>query len=98
MIGSTTSSIALLLTEFHERLLRSGACVDGKFNFPIGQRMLAAALSRSAFQVNKVVAPDAFRLLSGLAVANDLAQYVYRAELIVQVAEEPSRSADRAIQ
>lgn len=55
MVGSTTSSIALLLTEFHERSLRSGACIDGRFSLPIGQRMLAAALGRSAVQVNKVI-------------------------------------------
>jgi CRP-like cAMP-binding protein len=55
MVGSTTSSIALLLTEFHERSLRAGACIDGRFSLPIGQRMLAAALGRSAVQVNKVI-------------------------------------------
>ena len=35
--------------------MRSGACVDGRFSLPIGQRMLAAALGRSAVQVNKVI-------------------------------------------
>ena len=55
MMGSTTNSIALLLGEFHERSLRSGACVDGRFSLPIGQRMLAAALGRSTVQVNKVI-------------------------------------------
>ena len=55
ILGSTTGSVALLLTEFHERSLRSGACVDGKFNLPIGQRVLAASLGRSAVQVNKVM-------------------------------------------
>ena len=55
ILGSTTGSVALLLTEFHERSLRSGACVNGKFNLPIGQRMLAASLGRSAVQVNKVM-------------------------------------------
>lgn len=55
MIGSTTSSIALLLGEFHERSVRSGACTAGRFSLPIGQRMLAAALGRSAVQVNKVL-------------------------------------------
>jgi CRP-like cAMP-binding protein len=54
-IGSTTSSIALLLTEFHERSLRSGACLEGRFSLPIGQRVLASALGRSAVQVNKVM-------------------------------------------
>lgn len=55
ILGSTTGGVALLLTEFHERSLRTGACVDGKFNLPIGQRMLAASLGRSAVQVNKVM-------------------------------------------
>lgn len=55
MLGSTTSSIALLLIEFQERSVRSGACVEGRFSLPIGQRMLAAALGRSAVQVNKVI-------------------------------------------
>ena len=55
MVGSTTSSVALLLTEFHERSLRSGACDAGKFSLPIGQRILAAALGRSTVQVNKVL-------------------------------------------
>ena len=55
MMGSTTSSVALLLIEFHERSLRSGACVKGRFSLPIGQRMLAAALGRSTVQVNKVI-------------------------------------------
>ena len=54
-LGSTTSSLALLLLEFHERSLQSGACVKGRFSLPIGQRMLAAALGRSTVQVNKVI-------------------------------------------
>ena len=55
MMGSTTSSVASILTEFHQRSIRSGACADGRFRFPIGQRMLASALGRSAVQVNKVI-------------------------------------------
>ena len=55
MMGSTTSSVASLLTEFHERSLRSGACAEGRFSFPIGQRVLASALGRSLVQVNKVM-------------------------------------------
>ena len=55
MMGSTTSSVASLLTEFHERSLRSGACVEGRFSLPIGQRVLASALGRSTVQVNKVI-------------------------------------------
>jgi len=54
-LGSTTSSLALLLLEFQERSLRSGVCVDGRFSLPIGQRMLASALGRSTVQVNKVI-------------------------------------------
>ena len=55
MMGSTTSSIALLLIELHERSVQSGACVNGRFSLPIGQRMLAASLGRSTVQVNKVL-------------------------------------------
>ena len=55
MMGSTTKGVASLLTEFHERSLRSGACVDGRFSFPIGQRMIAAALGRSTVQISKVI-------------------------------------------
>ena len=55
MIGSTTSSVALLLIELHDRSVRSGACVSGRFSLPIGQRMLAASLGRSTVQVNKVL-------------------------------------------
>jgi CRP-like cAMP-binding protein len=54
-MGSTTSSIALLLIELHERSVQSGACVNGRFSLPIGQRMLAASLGRSTVQVNKVL-------------------------------------------
>lgn len=55
MAGSTTSSIAHLLSEFHDRSLRLGACVDGRFSVPIGQRTIAASLGRSTVQVNKVM-------------------------------------------
>ena len=54
-LGSTTSSLALLLLEFQERSLRAGACERGRFGLPIGQRVLAAALGRSTVQVNKVI-------------------------------------------
>lgn len=54
-LGSTTSSLALLLLEFHERSLSAGACESGRFSLPIGQRMVAAALGRSTVQVNKVI-------------------------------------------
>ena len=54
-LGSTTSSLALLLLELQERSLRAGACESGRFSLPIGQRMLAAALGRSTVQVNKVI-------------------------------------------
>ena len=55
MLGSTISSVASLLTEFHDRSLRSGACAEGRLSLPIGQRMMASALGRSAVQVNKVI-------------------------------------------
>ncbi|GAC1577272.1 MAG: hypothetical protein NVS3B5_09320 [Sphingomicrobium sp.] len=54
-MGSTTSSLANLLSEFHQRSIRSGASVGGRFSFPIGQRVLACALGRSAVQINKVM-------------------------------------------
>jgi CRP-like cAMP-binding protein len=55
MMGSTTSSVASLLSEFHGRSLRSGACAEGRFSFPIGQRMLGSALGRSSVQVSKIM-------------------------------------------
>ena len=55
LTGATTTGVSLMLSEFHDRSVRSGACVAGKFSMPIGQRMLAAALGRSAVQVNKVI-------------------------------------------
>jgi hypothetical protein len=54
-IGCTTRSVAHLLVELHARSLKTGACTDGRFNFPIGQRVLARALGRSTVQVNKVI-------------------------------------------
>jgi len=54
-MGSTTCSVASLLSEFHKRSVRSGASTDGRFNFPVGQRVLASALGRSPVQVNKVM-------------------------------------------
>ena len=54
-LGSTTSSLALLLLEFQDRSLRAGAWESGRFSLPIGQRILAAALGRSTVQVNKVI-------------------------------------------
>ena len=54
-MGSTTSSVANLLSEFHKRSIRSGASIGGRFSFPIGQRVLASALGRSPVQVNKVM-------------------------------------------
>lgn len=53
--GCTTRSVAHLLTEFHARSLRSGACIEGRFSLPIGQRVLASALGRSTVQVNKII-------------------------------------------
>ena len=54
MMGSTTSSLALLLIELRERSMRSGACVQGRFSLPIGQRVLASSIGRSTVQINKV--------------------------------------------
>jgi CRP-like cAMP-binding protein len=53
--GCTSRSVAHLLTEFHARSVRSGACIDGRFSLPIGQRVLASALGRSTVQVNKIM-------------------------------------------
>lgn len=55
LLGSATTGVSLLLSELHDRSVRSGACVAGRFSLPIGQRVLAAALGRSAVQVNKVI-------------------------------------------
>jgi CRP-like cAMP-binding protein len=55
MMGSTVKSVASLLTEFHDRSLRSGACADGRFSLPIGQRVMASSLGRSTVQINKVM-------------------------------------------
>ncbi|MEO5641522.1 MAG: helix-turn-helix domain-containing protein [Sphingomicrobium sp.] len=53
--GCTTSSLASLLIEFHDRALRAGACENGRFTMPIGQRILARSLGRSSVQINKVM-------------------------------------------
>lgn len=53
--GCTSRSVAHLLTEFHARSVRSGACIDGRFSLPIGQRVLASALGRSTVQINKIM-------------------------------------------
>jgi hypothetical protein len=53
--GCTTRSVAHLLGELHIRSVRSGACHEGRFSFPIGQRILASALGRSTVQINKII-------------------------------------------
>lgn len=53
--GCTTRSVAHLLAELHIRSMRSGACHEGRFSFPIGQRILASALGRSTVQINKII-------------------------------------------
>lgn len=68
-IGCTKRSLAHLLIEFHARSLRSGACADGRFSFPIGQRVLASALGRSTVQVNKII--NQFQADGLLAVGYD---------------------------
>lgn len=68
-IGCTKRSLAHLLTEFHARSLRAGACADGRFSFPIGQRVLASALGRSTVQVNKII--NQFQADGLLAVGYD---------------------------
>ena len=71
-IGCTKRSLAHLLTEFHARSLRSGACADGRFSFPIGQRVLASALGRSTVQINKII--NQFQTDGLLAVGYDWLQ------------------------
>lgn len=53
--GSTTRSVAHLLNEFYERSVRAGWCENGRFNLPIGQRVLARSLGRSTVQINKII-------------------------------------------
>jgi hypothetical protein len=53
--GCTTRSVANLLNEFHDRSLRTGRCDNGRFRFPIGQRVLARSLGRSTVQINKII-------------------------------------------
>ena len=67
--GCTTRGVAHLLTELHARSLRSGACTDGRFSLPIGQRVLASALGRSTVQVNKII--NRFQADGLLAVGYD---------------------------
>lgn len=54
-IGSTTRSVAHLISELHARAVLAGACVAGRFTIPIGQRVLARALGRSYVQINNVI-------------------------------------------
>jgi CRP-like cAMP-binding protein len=68
-LGCTTRGVAHLLTELHARSLRSGACIDGRFSLPIGQRVLASALGRSTVQINKII--KQFQAVGLLAVGYD---------------------------
>lgn len=54
-IGCTTQAVAHLLHEFYLRSERAGACIQGRFGLPIGQRILGRSLGRSAVQINKVI-------------------------------------------
>lgn len=53
--GCTTRGVAHLLAELHLRSVQSGACSDGRFSLPIGQRILASAMGRSTVQINKII-------------------------------------------
>ena len=53
--GSAVRNLARLLLELHDRALAAGRCVGGRFDLPIGQRVLAQALGLSVVQVNKVL-------------------------------------------
>jgi CRP-like cAMP-binding protein len=53
--GSALRNLARLLLELSERAHAAGRRADGRFDLPIGQRVLAQALGLSAVQVNKVM-------------------------------------------
>jgi hypothetical protein len=53
--GSAVRNLARLLLELHDRVHATGRCADGRFDLPIGQRVLAQALGLSVVQVNKVL-------------------------------------------
>jgi hypothetical protein len=53
--GSALRNLARLLLELHDRADTTGRCVAGRFDMPIGQRVLAQALGLSAVQVNKMM-------------------------------------------
>jgi hypothetical protein len=53
--GSALRNLARLLLELHDRVHATGRCVEGRFDLPIGQRVLAQALGLSVVQVNKVL-------------------------------------------
>lgn len=53
--GSALRNLARLILELHDRAHANGRCADGRFDLPIGQRVLAQALGLSVVQVNKVL-------------------------------------------
>ena len=53
--GSALRNLARLLLELRDRVDATGRCVAGRFDMPIGQRVLAQALGLSAVQVNKMM-------------------------------------------
>ena len=54
--GNSTSRIAHLLLELHMRMEAAGCCEEGRFDLPIGQRVIGQALGRSAVQINRCFA------------------------------------------
>lgn len=67
--GDTAQAVAHMLYEFYARALASGACLEHRFPFPIGQRVISCALGRSSVQVNKVI--SAFQAEGLLEVGYD---------------------------
>ncbi|RST31293.1 Crp/Fnr family transcriptional regulator [Sphingomonas ginkgonis] len=53
--GDTARAVAHMLYEFYVRAGSSGACAEGQFHLPIGQRVINRALGRSSVEVNKVI-------------------------------------------
>lgn len=92
-MGSTISSVASLLSEFHKRSIRSGASVGGRFSFPIGQRVIASALGRSPVQVNKVMSQ--FQAESLIGVGYDWIDVLQPEKLASFAGLAPRNCADR---
>lgn len=53
--GSALRNVARLLLELHDRADANGLCRLGRFELPIGQRVIAQALGLSLVQVNKML-------------------------------------------